>query len=188
MSWFVLEMVLGVGWKALSDALEMFPGVCWKYFLVPKKCFPAGVGNISWCPRNVSWCVGNLFDLKVVLACARWQAGGWWIHSIRLWRKSGGNFEGNFEEIFREIGRKFAAKMWKFWEVAAIKVLLIAHARQMTEGTEAWRSFKRMMVMMMEGDDEDDREDGKELFTLRSLCYEPWRTLNNKNRKTVTFW
>ena len=34
------------------------------------------VGNISWCPRNVSWCVGNLFDLKVVLACARWQAGG----------------------------------------------------------------------------------------------------------------
>ena len=34
--------------------------------------------------------------------------------------------------------------------MAAIKVLLIAHARQMTEGTEAWRSFKRMMVMMME--------------------------------------
>ena len=32
--------------------------------------------------------------------------------------------------------------------MAAIKVLLIAHARQMTEGTEAWRSFKRMMVMM----------------------------------------
>jgi len=34
--------------------------------------------------------------------------------------------------------------------VAAIKVLLTAHARQMTEGTEAWRSFKPMMVMMME--------------------------------------
>ena len=34
--------------------------------------------------------------------------------------------------------------------MAAIKVLLIAHARQMTEGTEAWRSFKPMMVMMME--------------------------------------
>ena len=33
--------------------------------------------------------------------------------------------------------------------MAAIKVLLIAHARQMTEGTEAWRSFKQMMVMMM---------------------------------------
>ena len=32
--------------------------------------------------------------------------------------------------------------------MAAIKVLLIAHARQMTEGTEAWRSFKPMMVMM----------------------------------------
>ena len=137
MSWFVLKMLFGVRWKLFLDPR-------------PQKCFLACVGNLFWCPRNVSWCVGNLFDLKVVLACARWQAGGWWIHSIRLWRKSGGNFEGNFEEIFREIGRKFAAKMWKFWEVAAIKVLLIAHARQMTEGTEAWRSFKRMMVMMME--------------------------------------
>ena len=127
-SWCALEGFFkcprNVSWRVLEiflSALEMFPGVCWKSF---------------WSES----CVG----LRLV-------AGRWLMdpqHKIvkEIW----GNFEGNLEEIFREIGRKFAAKMWKFWEVAAIKVLLIAHARQMTEGTEAWRSFKPMMVMMME--------------------------------------
>ena len=73
--------------------------------------------------------------------------------------------------------------------MAAIKVLLIAHARQMTEGTEAWRSFKPMMVMMMEVMMriivKMERNRSRYVPCVMSL---EKLTISKKKRKKVTFW